>query len=459
MLIVLDNARDTEQVAPLLPAGSSCSVLITSRKRLAGLVTAHNAQPMPLGTLSAEEARDLLTNRFAARAEAFRLLGLAPSPDIGLPAAAALIGVKEERAARVLADLELASLIEQYVQGRYRMHDLIRLYAAERAERDHNRNRREAAMRRVLDFYARTATRVLGPTTEDDRAWPWLAAEHACLQAAQHKAADLGLHRAVWKLARALDTFHYRGGQAEEQIAACRAGLDAARQLNNPDSLARAYRLLGGACTRAHRYEEAIAHLDKALLLARSSGNRPSRAKTHQALARAWEKLGVCERARDHATEALALHRALGNTTGEARALNQVGWSLAQLGDLEGAEQHCTAAASLFRRADDRHGQANTLDSLGYIAHLDGRCGPAVDHYEQALALFRTLGDQYHQADTLARMARAHAARGHAEPAAAWQQALRLYRTQHRDSEAQRVRQEAESAGLLDGGRSQARPY
>ncbi|MEV0118832.1 NB-ARC domain-containing protein [Streptomyces sp. NPDC050844] len=255
MLIVLDNARDTEQVAPLLPAGSSCSVLITSRKRLAGLVTAHHAQPMPLGALSAAEARDLLTNRLAAaqdaaepatieelleyctgfplalgivaghavahphlpletwtvhlrdeakrlasldggeaaasmsavlswsygaleppQAEAFRLLGLAPSPDIGLPAAAALIGVREDRAARVLAELELASLIEQYVPGRYRMHDLIRLYAVEQAERDHNRIRREAALRRVLDFYDRTATRVLGATSEDDRAWPWLAA-------------------------------------------------------------------------------------------------------------------------------------------------------------------------------------------------------------------------------------------------------------------------------------------
>ncbi|MEV0118833.1 tetratricopeptide repeat protein [Streptomyces sp. NPDC050844] len=148
-----------------------------------------------------------------------------------------------------------------------------------------------------------------------------------------------------------------------------------------------------------------------------------------------------------------------------ARALNQLGWSLAQLGDLEGARQHCEAAASLFRRADDRHGQANILDSLGYIAHLDGRYGPSIDHYEQALALFRALGDEYHQADTLARMARTHAARGHAEPAAtARRQAWSLYRSQHRDSEAQQARREAEPAGHVQPAPSplpqdHARPY
>jgi DNA-binding SARP family transcriptional activator/tetratricopeptide (TPR) repeat protein len=61
MLIVLDNAANTDQVSPLLPGGRHCTVLITSRNHLRGLVARHGAHPVHLDILTSTEAHTLLT--------------------------------------------------------------------------------------------------------------------------------------------------------------------------------------------------------------------------------------------------------------------------------------------------------------------------------------------------------------------------------------------------------------
>ncbi|MEV6844628.1 helix-turn-helix domain-containing protein [Actinoplanes sp. NPDC051411] len=63
MLLVLDNAVDTAQVTPLLPGGDTCTVVVTSRNHLSGLVTGNGAHHLPVDTLSDDEARGLLAAR------------------------------------------------------------------------------------------------------------------------------------------------------------------------------------------------------------------------------------------------------------------------------------------------------------------------------------------------------------------------------------------------------------
>ncbi|SMD22942.1 AfsR/SARP family transcriptional regulator [Kibdelosporangium aridum] len=230
MLIVLDNAADSSQVEPLLPGTATCTVLVTSRKKLATLITRYGARQIQLGILTRQEAHALLTTRldparvdtepeaantlirlcghyplalaimtrqahtrptiplaeFAAELRdlgldalnsndptaslpavlswslrgltakqrtVFALLGVAPGIDISLQAAASLTGLSPENAREALTVLEDASLLDRHAHGRYSMHDLIRDYATAQHLAD---DTREAALRRVTDFYAHT---------------------------------------------------------------------------------------------------------------------------------------------------------------------------------------------------------------------------------------------------------------------------------------------------------------
>jgi DNA-binding SARP family transcriptional activator len=71
LLIVLDNARDEQQVRPLLPAGPACLVLVTSRNALIGLAAGEGARLLPVHVLAPAEGRQMLAARLGCqRAEA-----------------------------------------------------------------------------------------------------------------------------------------------------------------------------------------------------------------------------------------------------------------------------------------------------------------------------------------------------------------------------------------------------
>lgn len=71
MLILLDNARDAEQVRPLLPGAAGCVTVVTSRAQLCGLVAVDGARPLPLDLFTdAEAGRFLATRLGQARVDA-----------------------------------------------------------------------------------------------------------------------------------------------------------------------------------------------------------------------------------------------------------------------------------------------------------------------------------------------------------------------------------------------------
>ncbi|MFG2623043.1 BTAD domain-containing putative transcriptional regulator [Streptomyces sp. NPDC048507] len=113
LLVVLDNARGSGQVRPLLPGGEHCVTLVTSRDRLDGLVVSDAARPLPLAALSADESLALLAAVLgeepvgAEAASAARLVRLCEGLPLALRVAAARIATRPHSGLGRLAD-ELA---------------------------------------------------------------------------------------------------------------------------------------------------------------------------------------------------------------------------------------------------------------------------------------------------------------------------------------------------------------
>jgi tetratricopeptide (TPR) repeat protein len=395
----------------------------------------------------------------AEQVEMFQLLGIAPGQDIGLAAVASLAGVQPTRAAAALRRLEQVSLIQQHSLGRWRMHDLVRLYAASQA-REEQHARHETVLRRVIDFYLHTAYAAdrrlfphgppldlglptpgchLDPPRNAAAAMDWFETEHDCLLAAQQTAIDYGWHGAVWQLAWAMHTFHWWQGHFRDHLTMWEAGLTAASYLDDPAIQSTGHLMLGDALAKVGKLDEAFTCLDKALRLA-DHANDLSRGRAHFVLGWAWEQRGDYQQSLDHAIHALSLFRRHKSPVWEALTLNQVGWFHARLCQYRLARARCEEALLLFRQYQDRNGEAATMDSLGYIAHHTGDLAEAINRYREAASLYRDLDNAYCEAGTLDRLAETYLAAGDRERAAnTWQQANDFYRTQHRTSDSERV--------------------
>ncbi|MFI1885322.1 AfsR/SARP family transcriptional regulator [Streptomyces jumonjinensis] len=248
MLLVLDNALDTEQLRPLLPGTAGAAVLITTRARQLTIPGAHRVEldvppePEALTLLTAiigaarvdaepEAARSLVAScgrlplavriigsRLAAHprrelawlagrlrrrsalldelrtdglavepafrlgyealapepARAFRVLSLLDAPDLPLPVAAALLGLDEYAAEHLAETLVDAGMIESHGPGRYRFHDLLRLYARGRAEEADSAAERHAALTRVQDLLLASVARAADAVITGELPAGWL---------------------------------------------------------------------------------------------------------------------------------------------------------------------------------------------------------------------------------------------------------------------------------------------
>ena len=397
-------------------------------------------------------------------ARAFCLLGPWQGPSISSAAAAALFGIPEYSAADALEVLVDTHLLESVATDRYRFHDLLRVYAAERADGDLSAAERDAALTRLLTWYMRTADAAatavaprrynipLDASTDDDvpplrfatseAALAWYDDERANLVAATRQAAGSGWHEIAWRLPAPLFSIFNSRGNWADCIATSRIALESARQAGNRQGEAWILNTLGDALGQT-RQSEGIDCLERSLAIRREIGDRMGEAQAANNLADAYHRLGRTDEALDLYRRALELNRAVGYRLGEGIALGSLGWTLL---DLARAEE----AIDYLRQAQDAFGEIDYPDGMGYALHILGRCylslgrdAEAIDCLQRALASHRATGNRRMQAATLRSIGTAQSRAGlTAEARVSWTQASAIFDELGDSAEAEEVRAE-----------------
>ncbi|MET8853435.1 BTAD domain-containing putative transcriptional regulator [Amycolatopsis sp. NPDC004625] len=398
--------------SPELPLALLAEELRDHAARLDGLDTGEAG--LSLRTVFSWSLRHLTTEAAAL----FGLLALAPGPDIGLPAAAALAGVPLTEARKVLRALENAHLVTRTASGRYRMHDLVRLYASEEAARTLPESAREAALRRVTDFHLQTSwhgNHVLEPLGRPIRIAPplpgveplrfagqpaaldWFITEHACSTATTELAVKRGWHTVVWQLAAVLNEFRSRQGLLPERETAGRLALTAAEQLGEVTAQLIAHRLFASASIFAGRTEAALETLPQALALAEVCGDRVQQAHLHYVLAGAWEYHSANYRAElEQCEHILRLIEPEDEPRLYVKTLDLIGFCYIQWGDREQARHWLERAAAVAGAQHDLDGEGHAIGNLGYVFLRDGDWAEAIAHFERAVEALRTTGNLRH---------------------------------------------------------------
>ncbi|MFF1354096.1 BTAD domain-containing putative transcriptional regulator [Streptomyces sp. NPDC058297] len=424
-----------------------------------------------------------------AQARAFRLLGLADGPDISLAAAAAVLDLPAEATEDLLESLVDTSLLESAAPGRYRYHDLVRLYARACAERDElPPQERGAAMSRLLDFYLATASGVyaierpgdrlvdhLEPTRQkglafNDRheAQDWLYAEANALLACVQQCTDGStLRRSVDLLWAAKDLAESGANSKQYEIAALTLR-DAAADLEDIRSQGRALTTLTNVHLVAGRFDQADEEARHAMQFAQNAGdlapscwaandrgiialyqNRNADGEAYLQLAiesfrldenLAGEASALCNLSRIHlalghtasavelAQQGIAIYDRLGHTLRGANGRYALGLALTGRGELTKATARLTEALEVFRDSRQRLWEGMTLFRLAEASLIDSEPAEAAALAEQALAVLRGIGGEWRRGNVLTVLGRAlNTLNQTGRARVCWQEALSIY--------------------------------
>lgn len=450
MLVVLDNATDEDQVRLLLPGSDGCLVLITSRRRLAGLATCEGATLLTLDVLSQPEALELLTARLgnaptANAAEAANQLALLCGR---LPLALSIAAVRAAETPKS----GLAALSTQ-------MQDIgCRLDALDMGERAgsvraafswsyKNLSRPAARLFRLLaahpgpDISLAAAASLAGcQVVHARRLLAELADAHVITE---HVTGRWMLHDLLRAYAneqaqpegdqteraaarrRVLDHYVHTAWSAAVML---RPGRDPGFELDTPRT--------GVEPETLQSPDDAMAWLDaehrvlvEAISCAAATGCDTYAWQLAWALTDYFTMTGCWPDLTATMQTALEAAVRTGDVAGQARAHHGLGRLRLPPAALRASRRHLAQALGLYQELGDPIGQASVHCQLGIIIDHEGRTQEALAQAQQALNLARAAGHRGHEAGALNLIGWLHAHQGHHELALKrCRNALVLYR-------------------------------
>jgi DNA-binding SARP family transcriptional activator len=456
VLVVLDNARDSEQVRPLLPGASSCMALVTSRNQLTGLVAVDGAHPLAVDLLTAAEARQLLdarlgTDRAAAEPRAVDdLTELCARLPLAVAIAAAHAAANPRLPlADLVTDLRRTRNALDMLTGDDAATDLRAVFSwsYNALGPDAARLFRLLSLHPGPDIGVPAAASLAGIPVA--RAGPLLAELARAHLLAEQTPGRYGFH----DLLRAYATEQAEAHDADRQAATHRMLDHYLHTAHRAAILLRPHRepvvpaspRPGVTCPQLATYEDALtwfageqsvlvaavqhaagngfdAHswqlawaltdflarrgrwhdretVDRiALESARRLEDRPAAAYSHRCLALGYTALRRYEDANTHGEQALDLYAELGDKAGQARTHQSLSWAFHRQDRPDRALRHAEQALDLYRAVDDPVGQATALNNIGWDHVVLGDHQQALVACHQALALFQALADHHGEA-------------------------------------------------------------
>ncbi|GAA4598852.1 DNA-binding SARP family transcriptional activator/tetratricopeptide (TPR) repeat protein [Actinoplanes octamycinicus] len=479
MLVLLDNARDADQVRPLLPGAPGCVVLITSRHGLTGLVAAEAAHPLALDLLSAEEAGELLTQRLGAGRTAAepRAVATIVARCARLPLALAVAAAR----AATRPGLPLAALADELCTA-----DRLDALSTDDAGTDVRTVFRwsyqalsspAARLFRLLgvqptpEFSTAAAASLTGqPVTRIRPVLAELTRAHLVSEATHGRYAvhDL-LHEYAGRLieadesgaatARLVAHYLHSARAADRLLDPARAPLpvdapDAGVTVEAPADHDQAMRwferehrnllalaaghgpytglLAEAVATYLYRrgaWHDQVTVQRSAVRAAARAGDVPAQARARLHLARTHLRLRHDDQAETHLREALELYREDGDASGQAQTHHYFGALREQQGRHREAVGHGEQAVALCRANGLLFGLGHALNAVGWHHSRLGDHHQALAHCREAIRVTRSLGDRAGQANAWDTLGYAHHQLGDHEPAGSgFRRAIGLYR-------------------------------
>ncbi|MGH8879369.1 MAG: tetratricopeptide repeat protein, partial [Stackebrandtia sp.] len=352
----------------------------------------------------------------------FRVLGLFPGRDFGAAAIAALANRPLAVVEDLLDELFAANLVLASEPDRFGLHDLLRQFAVEAAQREESPSSRERARTRLLTWYrymaysAVIAVYQTQPLLPEPPAVPstevitfvdaaqgsvWGTTEHRNVLQVVKDGLRHGLVTEAWQVVAAFDRFFESSQHQDEQIAIISSLLPLLRESGHAVAEATLLRQLGIALVMTARSDEGIAAFTRGRDIWRELGEHAKEAAATDNLGITYYRTGRYEQALRLHREAIALARRVDALQEEATAAMNCANTLDSLGDIDEAIVHAEHARELFSRTGAWHSRVMATNNLGYLRRRIG------DHFS-ALALHQEVLAQYQRANVLDSSVSAH---------------------------------------------------